>query len=197
MTVSQKSELLFFLLSFLFGVGFGVLYDGFRLLRMLLFVREGAKAPPKTKKEKVKKCSLSGAVTFFLDFLYVLAGGVLYTVFLYEAHSGIFRFYSLLALGIGTLLYLKTLSRVTIFLLAPMVVFVKRVAKSVLYPLGKLFKLSARIFLKVSRKMRCFSHKIVLNYNKKKEKKQNKRKPQNKAEEKSGVTGATYVFGKR
>lgn len=197
MTVSQKSELLFFLLSFLFGVGLGVLYDGFRLLRILLGVREGAKVPPKTKKEKAKKCSLSGTVTFLLDFLYVLTGGIVYTLFLYEAHSGIFRFYSLLALGIGALLYMKTLSRATLFLLAPIVLIVKRVAKSVLYPSKKLLKGFIRIFLKALRKMRCFSHEIVLNYSKKKEKKQNKRKPQSKGKEKSLVTGVTYTFGKR
>ncbi len=194
MTVSQKGELLFFIASFLFGVGAGILYDGFRFLRMLLGMRRAGNECPKKDKER-GKLSLAGAVTFLLDFLYVLIGGVLYTLFLYEMHSGIFRFYSLLALGLGTLLYLKTLSRVLLFLLAPVAVFLKHLTGRILYPLGKFFRAMYRIFLKLLRKMRCFSQKIVLNY-KRKEKKQNKRKSQTKNEEKTITTGVTYTFGK-
>lgn len=195
MTVSQKGELLFFIASFLFGVGNGILYDGFRFLRMLLGVRRAGNECPQKNKER-GKLSLAGVVTFLLDFLCILIGGVLYTLFLYEAHSGIFRFYSLLALGLGTLLYLKTLSRVTLFLLAPAAVFLKRLANGILYPSRKFFRAIFRVFLKLLRKMRCFSHKIVLNY-KRKEKKRNKRKSQTKMEEKSTVTELMYSFGKR
>ena len=192
MTVSQKGELIFFAVSFLLGLANGVLYDVFRFFRMLLGVR---KAQAKPQKQNKSKLSLSDIVTFFLDFLYVLLFGALYILFLYEIHSGVFRAYSLLAMGLGALLYFKTVSRVILFLLVPTVLFLRRVGYATLYPFGKIFRFVFGTFLKLLRKMRCFSHKIVLKY-KRKEKKKKQIKTQAKVEKNTAATGI-YTFGKQ
>ena len=185
MTVALREELTFLLVSLLFGVLFGILYDAFRFLRELLGIR--------TKNARV----LARLLTVLLDFLCVLSGGVFYTVLIYAHHNGVFRFYSLFALLFGTLLYMKTLSRAVLLLLLPAAKGIRRVLRCVFNPFYKLFYAFSCIFLRIIRKIHCVSRKIVINYNKKKENKQNKKKPQKNTDEAKCHSAGTYVFGKR
>lgn len=192
MTLALKDELAFLLFSFLFGIAFGCYYDFFRFLRV--FLGMGPKAKGEEKKEKTRIGAV--IITGVLDFFFMLSAGITYAVLIYATHSGIFRFYSLLALFLGLLLYLITLSRlvrVPLFLLARAL---RRVAKTVFYPFVFISRVFLRVFLHLTRKIRCFLQRNVLNYNKR-NKKRNTKETKNTPREKSKESKGDLVFGKR
>ncbi len=192
MTLALKDELIFLLFSFLFGIAVGCYYDVFRFLRVFL----GLRAVSIKEGEKEGKRIAAKIVTGVLDFLFMLSGGIAYTVLVYGAHSGIVRFYSLLALFFGFLLYLKTLSRLVLVPLFLLARATRRVAKTVFYPFFRIAYVISRIFLHIIRIIRCFLQKNVLNYNRR-SKKRNTKKTKNTLKEKSEKPVEAFVFGKR
>ena len=189
MSLSLRGELLFLALSLLFGILLGLLYDLFRFLRALLGVYP-LKAVKAGRAAPVPK-----VITFFLDTLYMLSSGVLYIVFVYALHSGIFRFYSVAMLALGAFLYLKTLSRVLLFLLLHVSKMLRRFLSLLLSPFW-------RCFCTFLRKMHCFLRGFVVKYKQKQAKRRTLRAQQQKKERGSDKKTAKkdseriFVFGK-
>lgn len=103
MSVSFLSECVFCAFSLLLGGLFGIAYDVFRFFRAVL----GIRVPQKKERAAVFRLF----VLFFFDFFTMLFFGVVYCLFLYACHDGIFRVYSLAALTGGAVLYHFTLER--------------------------------------------------------------------------------------
>lgn len=124
MTVSMWGELLFLLLSLLFGVGLGGLYSLLRITRMLIGVRypeqnggfRGISLPLLADKTAARflKRKREGALflpVFLGDLFFFLTFAFAYSIFLYAMHSGVFRLYSLLGVCGGFFLWDFTLGR--------------------------------------------------------------------------------------
>lgn len=130
MTVSMTGELWFLFASLLFGFCVGAVYDVLRIGRMFLGVRY-AGAPDRNFSErslpliglrtamryrKKEKKALLFVPVFLGDVLFFILLGFCYPVFLYAAHNGIFRLYSLVSLFLGFLLYRQSVGRAVLFL---------------------------------------------------------------------------------
>ena len=115
---------------FLLGVALGVLFDGFRLLRLWRHGgknRIGGKFTSSLLRRTMRRVILKGepaALKNLLracdnglivaeDVLFCLAASVLYLLLQYDINSGIFRWYLLLLCVAGFSLYLVTLGKVT------------------------------------------------------------------------------------
>lgn len=151
--------------AILFGILLGILYDGFRILRTALGLREkeyvsawtarlcgirrkripthkktaracGANESARTE-PAVRKARMTGLwyrfprlrlpspgkwIRFFLDLLFSVMSGVLFSVFLYWQNTGILRWYAVLGALCGFFAYYQTIGRLVMhaaaFLLA-------------------------------------------------------------------------------
>ncbi len=114
------------------GVMLALLYDGIRLTRMLCGVSYGSKffhgffcrRAQALEQRRSAFAEKHGLYRRFLsvyvalgDVLFFLFAGVVYSIFLYWANHGIFRFLFLLFTVLGFALYRKTVGRFLFFLL--------------------------------------------------------------------------------
>lgn len=120
------------LCSFLYSLAFGaflhVLYDGVRILRALCGVHYGGRLG-----NRLCHCRLPGlglhfasrpplrvgehlraGLIFVTDLLFVVVGGVLFSVFVYWQNDGVFRAIFLVGMGAGFFLWHVTLGRVIV-----------------------------------------------------------------------------------
>lgn len=138
MTVSLADQLYVTSLSLLMGVALGVLYDVFKVLRLV---------------------GLNGAVTvFFEDILFFAISTITVFSFYMQVTDGKFRVYPLIFAGIGFLIYYLTLEKLIFFIIKKIygfltlvfgfiykkiVLFVflklRQLAKFILRPVGKIF----------------------------------------------------------
>ncbi len=110
------------------GIALGVLYDAFRLLRILLGLR---RSPP------LPFGSPGGVLLCFLDVLYGILAGVVFSVFLYHRNDGVIRWYAVLGALVGGGAYLATLGQLTSRLAARLANGIRRLGSAVLRRLPK------------------------------------------------------------
>ncbi len=128
MIPSLEAELLTGLFSLFFGVLLGLFYDGMRVVRILLGIRDGGGLPrfvmslrlPYIKMNKAvgaPRRIVRSALLFLCDVTYALLSGIGFSIFLYAYHDGVFRLFLLAAAALGMAFYFLTLgqlvSRVT------------------------------------------------------------------------------------
>ncbi len=142
MTVSFWAELRFLGFAFLFGVFCGIYYDVFRFLRALLGRRKALCTP--SLPHRIFYIS----AVLIRDFLCIVLLGVLYVLFLYETHDGIFRFYSLFSLSAGILLYEKTIGRWILIFFRRTAFWIRKFLSFLFYPVFCIYR---NIFCPISR----------------------------------------------
>ncbi len=134
MTVSLLSEFFFFFSSLCFGAFSGFYYDLFRFLRAVFGKKKNAL--PAKKAFAVLRFS----ITFVSDFLCIALLGVFYTLFLYEVHNGVFRFYAFFSLVAGFWIYGKTLGKLVRFLLFRLAYVIRKCLSFLFYPVFRFFR---------------------------------------------------------
>ena len=122
--------------SFLFFIGIGILivliFDIFRILR--------------------KSFKTADYVTIIEDIIFVIIVGfiLLYSIFLFD--NGTLRFYIILGIGIGAMLYICTISKIFIKVNVTIITFIKNVLAKILkiicYPFIIIFKFIRRKLFK-------------------------------------------------
>lgn len=147
MEISITEQLTVFLYSLTVGAFICVLYDLFRILRMMF----GA-----------------GKVLLFLeDLLFCLLATGVIIIFLFHANSGEIRWFAMAGAFIGFFIYYNTVSRFIIFLLMKLIRLVKRVLKFIfnitVMPIIRLFKLTLGFIKKVL--LKIFGNiKFIINH---------------------------------
>lgn len=174
---------LFFLLisSFFLGLGVGVLYDIHRMLRVLLGVRYTKNRPTKfflqplpivkrplreIRCGKVKNTFLT-IVIFCQDVFLCCASAVGIVILNYAFNDGRFRFYTVVALLIGFLLYYFTLGKLVIFLSEWIVFFLRAAFAIFFYLLSRPVVIFFNFLGKNVKKMRSNIQKTIANQRKK------------------------------
>lgn len=130
MIVSLTSQLFSFAIAAVIGAAFGVLYDIFKVLRLV---------------------GLNSKLLIFIeDILFFLVATV--TIFSYymQITDGKFRIYSLVAAAIGFLIYFLTLERLVFFVIKKIYIAVEKV-------FGFVYK---KIVLRIFRKIKSFFKKL-------------------------------------
>ena len=122
--------------SFIFFIGIGILivliFDIFRILR--------------------KSFKTSDHITIIEDVIFVIITGfiLLYSIFLFN--NGTLRFYIILGIAIGAILYISTISKIFIKVNVAIISFIKnmliKILKIISYPFIIIFKFLRRKFLK-------------------------------------------------
>lgn len=156
----EQAFLLFY--SFLFGIGMGFFYDVCRIVRAFFGVRYSVgsfeklyslkipfidkKIEQKSKRRfrKIAQC----IVVFVGDMLSLLIASVGIIVLNYAYNSGRFRFFTVLGVIIGFLMYYFTLGRLVMLVSEPVVILVKYVFLSFLVVIGYPIKLFFCFLLK-------------------------------------------------
>ena len=128
--VSNREALMLFLYALIMGVSFGVLYDIFRISRVMLtgVGLSGSKESPGridmlTKRIRenadVRKSSaarlknrLTNVIIFIEDLLFFVILAFVFTIFLYQANFGQPRLYIYIASVAGFVLYYNTIGRI-------------------------------------------------------------------------------------
>ena len=118
MEISQLSLALFCLVSFVFGVVYGAVYDLISPLPSLFFKVHSKglneklyKSTELSEKRKRTRRLATNTAVFFHDLLYMFFFGVAFSVLIYICNDGIFRYSALLGMILGLLLYKKLLRR--------------------------------------------------------------------------------------
>ena len=109
MAIEFNTLMLFFLYSLIVGLGIGVVYDVFRIARIIL---------PKAK-----------AVIFFEDLLFCLIAAVIMSIFIFNAGYGIVRGYALFGSGIGFTVYYMTVGKIVYRLSEIIIAFLKKAVR--------------------------------------------------------------------
>jgi len=121
------------LLSFLFGIGMGLFYECFRVLRTALGRLENAPY----RIIRMVYCAL----VFAQDLIFFLAMAVCGVLFLYVCNRGQLRLSILLMIASGFCLYLLTLGRLVFRLHSALIGFLYRILRFVYrYTFGVLFR---------------------------------------------------------
>ena len=130
--LSMRSLLSGILYSACLGAFFALLYDAIRLIRVLLGIHYQGnfiKGPFSRLAQPIEKRVQSfrkahqlyqKALTvfdFIFDFIYFVFCGVAFSIFLYAANHGVFRFCFLFGIVIGFYIYRKTAGRLVFFCL--------------------------------------------------------------------------------
>ncbi len=124
MEVSLTAQFAALLAAFVFGIGLGILYDGYRVFLVLLGLLGGGERRPlpsslplippawlRPRKSRAGKWGRA-ALLFLLDLLFAAAAGFLFVFFLYAENDGVFRFFLLFGSGVAFFLYLSTVGRI-------------------------------------------------------------------------------------
>ena len=164
----MMAMLLFY--AVLFGIFMGVFYDANRILRVFFGVRyDGVgtqkiadlnlpfiKKPLGNKSGKQTGRALRYTIVFLGDFFCFVAAGIGIIILNYSYNSGEFRYFTVLGVILGFLLYYFSVGKLTIFLLEPAAMLIKYAVLSFFiifwrppYIIGKniIKKLSKTIFL--------------------------------------------------
>ncbi|MBE6538988.1 MAG: hypothetical protein E7671_05950 [Ruminococcaceae bacterium] len=152
--------------AFLLGIGFGVLYDVFRITRVMAGVEYAGIGKKSTdrlysikypfigkleKKEgKIRKRFLHLFVGIG-DIIFCLIIGVAFSIFLYYSNDGIFRWQAAAAGFLGFFLYYRTLGTLVIYFAEIICIFLKIIIKILLYAIAFPFRIMYNILVKVSK----------------------------------------------
>jgi len=175
-------RLLFLLISsFFLGLGVGAMYDIHRISRVLFGVQYTKNRPTKLifsplpilkrplgeiRRGKVKNGFLS-VLIFFQDVLLCCASAVGIVVLNYAFNDGRFRFYTIIALLLGFLLYYFTLGKLIIFLSEWIVFFLRAIFSIGFYLFARPWVLFFRFLGKIVKKTRSNLQKTIANQRKK------------------------------
>ena len=120
MEISQGALAWLYFYALLLGIALGGVYDALRITRVFLGVHYSRRTARRLRslrlpllppaKDRKESCAL-GIVIFFEDLLFCIFSGVCLVLLFYAANNGNFRFFALLIVGIGFLLYRGTLGR--------------------------------------------------------------------------------------
>ena len=155
------------LYSFYLGMAVGVLYDFFRILKIICGAADvripkmkviSLKIPTthryiSTQGEGEKRGFFVHAANFCGDFFTVLSACLGLLVLNYGYNEGRFRFFTVLGTICGFLLYYSTVGRLVVGLLSPIAFFVKYTILSFFAILCYPFKFFAKIVIKNTRKI--------------------------------------------
>lgn len=159
------AKLLFY--SFLLGIAIGVFYDANRIVRVFLGAMDVRGTDRKefclklpfidryvsSVNEKNAKGIVKNVILFAGDFLTVLAGSIGLLVLNYGYNSGRFRFFTVIGIFVGFLLYYFTLGKLTLGVIAPLAFFLKYLFFAFFVVLWSPFKFLTKIVIKNVRKI--------------------------------------------
>ena len=144
MTASMNGIFRMMLFAFFLGIAFGVLYDVFRITRVMLGTEyKGAKKSSdflyskkypligSIKKKKSKKALLNIAVIRG-DLVYCFLIGICLCIFFYYTNDGEVRPGALVVVFLGFLLYYNTIGRIVIFFAETICILLKIISKILL-----------------------------------------------------------------
>ena len=157
MEISPIMMALLLFYSFLLGMGVGLFYDANRIIRVLVGVRYSSRGVGRlacVKLPIIKKplCGepksvskfLQNSIIFFGDFASVMCATVGVIILNYSYNSGKFRFFTLLGVIVGFLLYYFSLGKLIMMISEPLAMLVKYVFLSFfilfLYPFYGILK---------------------------------------------------------
>lgn len=168
------------LYAFFLGVGFGFLYDVFRITRVVVGVEYLGVAKKSTDYLYSRTYPLIGKIErrenkakkYFLDIfvgvgdiIYCLLVGVAFCIFLYYSNDGIFRWHSLAAAVCGFFVYYKTLGAILITFAEIICIFLKIISKILLFAIAFPFKFMYNIIISILKFLfRPISKAFVLRY---------------------------------
>ncbi len=110
--ISREAFLPFLIVSFVFGLIFGAIYDIFRIRRIAF---------------RGKGRTVDAVITFFEDVIFFLFISVCLILICYKLHFGIPRWYSYAGAFLGFILYRNTVGRIVIALSDRIISFMERV----------------------------------------------------------------------
>jgi hypothetical protein len=145
--------------SFLFGAATGVVNDALKIFRKLIFGKGGSKA--------------EAVVLFVEDLLLTLFIGCGVVVLGFYLNRGIFRWYTVAAIGVGFVTYYFTLGKLVELISDYIIRFLRFVALKIFivvsYPIRALFTAVKKIIVSSIRKIAyALEKRRVMRYNKRK-----------------------------
>jgi spore cortex biosynthesis protein yabQ len=108
------------------GIVIGIGFDIFRVLR--------------------KSFRTSDMVTYIEDILFGILTGIFLIIMLFIFNNGQLRFFIFVAISLGLLLYLLTISKYFIKINVIILAFIKKLVHMMLYPIQKLYKIMTKPF---------------------------------------------------
>lgn len=122
----NNNQIYLFLIYMLCGIVIGIGFDIFRVLR--------------------KSFRTSDMVTYIEDILFGILTGIFLIIMLFIFNNGQLRFFIFVAIFLGLLLYLLTISKYFIKINVIILAFIKKLVHMMLYPIQKLYKIMTKPF---------------------------------------------------
>ena len=142
MIVQQSRLAQMLVYSFVLGVFLGVVYDFFRIRRLIFYCEKNTKA--NTSIFHRQRRLVEEIVIFIEDVLFWLISAVAMCIFIYYINSGRFRGVAIFGAVIGFFVYYKTIGKVVMLLSGCIINFLRAsfrlLIRFTLYPVGKLLR---------------------------------------------------------
>lgn len=122
----NNNQIYLFSIYMLCGIVIGIGFDIFRVLR--------------------KSFRTSDMVTYIEDILFGILTGIFLIIMLFIFNNGQLRFFIFVAIFLGLLLYLLTISKYFIKINVIIFAFIKKLVHMMLYPIQKLYKIMTKPF---------------------------------------------------
>lgn len=122
----NNNQIYLFAIYMLCGIVIGIGFDIFRVLR--------------------KSFRTSDMVTYIEDILFGILTGIFLIIMLFIFNNGQLRFFIFIAIFLGLLLYLLTISKYFIKINVIILTFIKKLVHMILYPIQKLYKIMTKPF---------------------------------------------------
>ena len=122
----NNNQIYLFAIYMLCGIVIGIGFDIFRVLR--------------------KSFRTSDMVTYIEDILFGILTGIFLIIMLFIFNNGQLRFFIFVAIFLGLLLYLLTISKCFIKINVIILTFIKKLVHTILYPIQKLYKIMTKPF---------------------------------------------------
>ncbi len=122
----NNNQIYLFAIYMLCGIVIGIGFDIFRVLR--------------------KSFRTSDMVTYIEDILFGILTGIFLIIMLFIFNNGQLRFFIFVAIFLGLLLYLLTISKYFIKINVIILAFIKKLVHMMLYPIQKLYKIMTKPF---------------------------------------------------
>lgn len=122
----NNNQIYLFAIYMLCGIVIGIGFDIFRVLR--------------------KSFRTSDMVTYIEDILFGILTGIFLIIMLFIFNNGQLRFFIFVAIFLGLLLYLLTISKYFIKINVIILTFIKKLVHTILYHIQKLYKIMTKPF---------------------------------------------------
>ena len=136
--LTQKQLLSMIISALVLGVVLGVVYEGIRLIKLLLVPNRGAGRV------------VDHILTFVCDIVFVILLAITGILQTYKISGGVFRGLSYIGMLLGLLFYRATLGQITKRLSERLAVFVRRatlkILKIIFYPVRKIFSILVMLY---------------------------------------------------